>query len=166
MWLSRNLLLTNFSSGRALAIWWGPVSACFSGSCLLHAQKEFWVILPFHDKGSPPILISFIYYYCRVTQSYQQNTASIEDLAFKTCTHCIGRSWNSSTEGPERQLHSWADMFTTEHFRRASQKETISHLCLEKTRHAPFLHYVYACRINCKVNSLLKKTSNPSYFFR
>ena len=26
-------------------------------------------------------------------------------LAFKTCPNCIGRSWNSSTERPERQLH-------------------------------------------------------------
>ena len=31
--------------------------SCFS-SCLAHAQKEFWVILPFHDKGRLPILIS------------------------------------------------------------------------------------------------------------
>ena len=34
-------------------IWWEPVS-CFS-SCLVHAQKEFWVILPFCDKGRSPV---------------------------------------------------------------------------------------------------------------
>ena len=33
-------------------------------------------------------------------------------LAFKTCPNCIGRSWNSSTERPERQLHSWTAIFT------------------------------------------------------
>ena len=66
-------------------------------------------------------------------------------LALKTCPNCIGRSWNSSTERPERQLHSWTAMFTTEHFRRPSLRESISHLWLEKTRHAWSLRYVYAC---------------------
>ena len=46
-------------------------------------------------------------------------------LAFKTCPNCIGRSWNSSTERPERRLHSWSAMFTREHFRRPSLHETI-----------------------------------------
>ena len=30
-------------------------------SCLAHAQKEFWVILPFHDKGRLPIFISNLF---------------------------------------------------------------------------------------------------------
>ena len=53
-------------------------------------------------------------------------------LAFKTCPDCVSRSWNSSTERPERQLHSWTAMFTTEHFRRPSLHETISRLCLRQ----------------------------------
>ena len=57
--------------------------SCFS-RCLVHAQKEFWVILPFHDKGRPPDS-HFIYFFhkCRATQSYQQNTASIEVISFQ-----------------------------------------------------------------------------------
>ena len=51
-----SIWLETISSGRASAIRWGPVS-CFL-SCLAHAHKEFWVILPFHDKGRLPILIS------------------------------------------------------------------------------------------------------------
>ena len=35
-------------------------------------------------------------------------------------------------------------MFTTQQFRRSSLHEIISHLCLEKTRHARFLRFVYA----------------------
>ena len=33
-------------------------------------------------------------------------------FAFKSCPNCIGRSRNSCTERPERQLHSWIAMFT------------------------------------------------------
>ena len=70
-------------------------------------------------------------------------------LAFKTCANCIGRSWKQ-----ERRLHLWTAMFTTENFRRPSLHEAISPLCLEKTRDARLLRYVYACRIN----SFLKPT--------
>ena len=75
-------------------------------------------------------------------------------VAFKTYPNCIGRCQHSSTQRPERQLHTWTAMFTTEHFRRPSMHETISHLCLEKTRHAQFLSYLDACRVNWNVNSL------------
>ena len=59
-------------------------------------------------------------------------THRLKVLAFKTCPDCISRSWNSSTERPERQLHPWTVMFTTEHFRRPSLHETISRLCLRQ----------------------------------
>ena len=79
-------------------------------------------------------------------------------LAFKTCPNCIGRSWNSCTERPEGQLHSWTAMFTTKHFRRPSLHETISHLCLQKTRHARFLH-LRLCLYNQLKCQFLAKTS-------
>ena len=53
-------------------------------------------------------------------------------LAVKTCPNCIGRSWNSSTERPERQLHSWTTMFATEPLKRPSLHETISRLSLRQ----------------------------------
>ena len=88
-------------------------------------------------------------------------------LAFKTCPNCIGRSWISSTERPERQLHSWTAMFTTEHFRRPSLHETISHLCLEKTRHARFLPYefmpVESVQVKCQF--LVKTSQHLNFFF-
>ena len=33
-------------------------------------------------------------------------THRLKVLAFKTCPDCVSGSWNSSTERPERQLHS------------------------------------------------------------
>ena len=81
-----------------------PVS-CFS-SCLDHAQKEFWVILPFHDKGDCRFSFHSFFHKCRATQSYHKTPYPVKFLAFKACPNCIGRSWNSSTERPERQLHS------------------------------------------------------------
>ena len=54
-------------------------------------------------------------------------------LAFKTCPNCISRSWNPSTERPERHLYSWTAMFTTEHsVSSPSLHETISRLCLRQ----------------------------------
>ena len=79
-------------------------------------------------------------------------------LAFKICPNCIGRSWNSCTERPERQPHSSTAMFTTKHFRRPSLRETISHLCLQKTRHARFLH-LRLCLYNQLKCQFLVKTS-------
>ena len=72
-------------------------------------------------------------------------------LAFKTCPNCIDRSWNSSTERPERQLHSCCEppcLQQSNFNRRPILHETISHLCLGKTRHARFLRFVYACTMN------------------
>ena len=57
-------------------------------------------------------------------------------------------------------------MFTTKQFRRSSLHEIISHLCLEKTRHARFLRYLYACRINRNLNSLSKVNQHLSIFGR
>ena len=57
-------------------------------------------------------------------------------------------------------------MFSTEHFRRPSLHETISHLCLEKTRHARFLPYefmpVESVQLKCQ---FLVKTSIFFFFF-
>ena len=123
-------------------------------ACLAHAQIEFWVILPFPWQGKTTDS-HFIDFFISVGPASPTSEIPhrLKFLAFKTCPNCIGRSWNSSTERPERQLHSWTAMFTAEHFRPPSLHEAISHLCLEKTRHARLLRYVYACRIvNWNVN--------------
>ena len=59
-------------------------------SCLLHAQKEFWAILPFHENS----LIFFISVGSPSPSSKIPHP--LQSLAFKTCPNCIGRSWNSS----------------------------------------------------------------------
>ena len=82
-------------------------------------------------------------------------------LALKTCPNCIGRSWNSSTERPERQLHSWTATFATKHFRRPSLHETFSHLCLQKTRLARFFHLRLYLYNQLKCQFLVK----PNIFF-
>ena len=107
----------------------------------------------------PRLSFHRFFYKCRATQSYQQSTASIDVFSFqKLPKFSIGRSWNSCTERPERQLHSWTAMFTTKHFRRPSLYETISHLCLQKTRHARFLH-LRLCLYNQLTCQFLAKTS-------
>ena len=57
-------------------------------------------------------------------------------------------------------------MFTTEHFRRPSLHETISHLCFEKTRHVRFLPYefmpVESVQLKCQ---FLVKTSILIFFW-
>ena len=45
---------------------------------------------------------------CRATQYYQQNIDSIEFLLLQTRPNYLGRSCNSSTKRPERQLQAWA----------------------------------------------------------
>ena len=66
-------------------------------------------------------------------------------LAFKTCSNCIGRSWNSSTERPERRLHWCCEPPCLQQSNLGvpvCMKSSLT--CLEKTRHARFLRYVYA----------------------
>ena len=50
-------------------------------------------------------------------------------LLLQTRPNCLGRSWNLSTKRPERQLHSWASNFSSQHVWRLSRLETTSHLC-------------------------------------
>ena len=50
-------------------------------------------------------------------------------LLLQTRPNCLGRSWNPSIKRPERQLHSWASIFATQHVWRLSRRETTSHLC-------------------------------------
>ena len=40
---------------------------------------------------------------------------SMNFLLLQTRPNCLGRSCNPSTKRPERQLHSWASMFATQH---------------------------------------------------
>ena len=104
--------------------------------------------IPWQGK-SPDSHFIYIFHKCGATQSHQQNTASIEVLSFQKLAQIVsvgpgirpqkGQRDNFTREPP---------CFTTEHFMRPSPHETISHLCLEKTRHARFLRYVYACTIN------------------
>ena len=47
---------------------------------------------------------------------------------------------------------------------RPSLHETISHLCLEKTRHARFLPFVYACRICSTEMSIPCKNQHLNFF--
>ena len=58
-------------------------------------------------------------------------------------------------------------MFTTEHFRRPGLHETISHLCLEKIRHARFLPYefmpVESVQVKCQF--LVKTSQHLNFFF-
>ena len=66
-------------------------------------------------------------------------------LAFKTCSNCIGRSWNSSTERPERRLHWCCEPPCLQQSNLGvpvCMKSSLT--CLEKTWHARFLRYVYA----------------------
>lgn len=119
------------------AIWWGHRSC----------PNEFWLILPFHDKGRPLVAISSIFLCVGPPSPTSKVQHRVKFLAFNTCPNCIGRSLNSCAERPERQLHSWTAMFTTKHFRPPSLHETISHLCLQKTRHARFLH-LRLCQYN------------------
>ena len=85
-------------------------------------------------------------------------------LPLETCPNCVGSSWNSSSETPERQLQSWTAMFTTKQFRRPSLHETISHLCHEKTRLARFLRYAYARLYDQLKYQFLVKTSIFSWY--
>ena len=89
---------------------------------------------------------------CGLPNPIKKIAHRMEFLFFKTCPNCIGRSWNSSTESPERQLHSWTTMFATEHFRHPSLDKTI---WIEKTRQARFLRYAYPCGINWNFNDSL-----------
>ena len=63
-------------------------------------------------------------------------------LAFKTGPNCIGRSWNSSAERPERKLHSRTAKFKAKHFARPCLHETISHLCFEKTSYGSYVTFM------------------------
>ena len=89
---------------------------------------------------------------CGLPNPIKKIAHRMEFLFFKTCPNCIGRSWNSSTESPERQLHSWTTMFATEHFRHPSLHKTI---WIEKTRQTRFLRYAYPCGINWNFNDSL-----------
>ena len=55
-------------------------------------------------------------------------------------------------------------MFTTEQFRRSTLHEIISHLCLEKTRHARFLRYVYAPVESTEISTPFQKLSSILIF--
>ena len=58
----------------------------------------------------------------------------------------------------------WTTMFTTEQFRRSSLHEIISHLCLEKTRHARFLRYVYAPVESTEISTPCQKLTSILIF--
>ena len=55
-------------------------------------------------------------------------------------------------------------MFTTEQCRRSSLHEIISHLCLEKTRHARFLRYVYAPVESTEISTPCQKLTSILIF--
>ena len=100
-------------------------------------------------------------------------THRLKVLAFKTCPDCVSRSWNSSTERPERQLHSWTAMFTTEHFRRPSLHETISRLCLrqDQTHTVLTLRLRLLNQLKCELlvqtnKNKQQKNQHVHFFFR
>ena len=55
-------------------------------------------------------------------------------------------------------------MFTTEQLRRSTLHEIISHLCLEKTRHARFLRYVYAPVESSEISTPCQKLTSILIF--
>ena len=84
-------------------------------SCLVHARKEFWVILPSVEPWPPS------------TTSKISNPLGF--LPLQTRQNCLGWSWNQSIKRPERRLHSWASNLATQKVWRLSRHETTSHLC-------------------------------------
>ena len=57
-----------------------------------------------------------------------KNWHRLHSLQVKSHSTCNGRSWNPTTERPERQLHSSAAMLRFDHFRRPNHREIVSHL--------------------------------------
>ena len=69
------------------------------------------------------------------------------------------RKARETTSLVNRHLYSKAD------FRRPSLQETISHLCLQNTRHARFLHLRLCLYNQLKCQFLLKNKNKNSIFF-
>ena len=86
-------------------------------------------------------------------------------LAFKTCSNCIGRSWNSSTERPERRLHCCCEPPCLQQSNLGvpvCMKSSLT--CLEKTRHARFLRYVYAPVESTEISTPCQKLTSILIF--
>ena len=86
-------------------------------------------------------------------------------LAFKTCSNCIGRSWNSSTERPERRLHWCCEPPCLQQSNLGvpvCMKSSLT--CLEKTRHARFLRYVYAPVDSTEISTPCQKLTSILIF--
>ena len=111
--------------------------------------------IPWQGKTPDSHFIHFLFFFLSVGPPSPTSKIPhwLKFLSFRTCPNCIGRSWNSSTERPERQLHSWTAMFTTEHFRRPSLHETISHLCLgeDQTRTVLTLSLCLQNQLKCQL---------------
>ena len=126
-YLAGKFLLTLFA-GPCCSIWWKPVSriqplprSCpkriLGNSAITRKGNSYH----FHFKELlhpvlPPSPTSKI-------------SRRLKIFLVKTWPNSLGRSWKPSTDGPERQLHSWTRQTWYKHLWRPSLHETTSHLC-------------------------------------
>ena len=82
-------------------------------------------------------------------------------LAFKTCSNCIGSSWNSSTERPERPLHWCCEPPCLQQSALGvplCMKSSLTSVSRRPDTHGSYVTFM-PCRINRNLNSLSKLTS-------
>ena len=91
-------------------------------------ERHAWETRHFNGmKHNLPPFHMFFYISVEPANSTGKILHPLHSLEVKSRPNCLGRSWNPTTERPERQLHSWKTMFPYIQYWRSNHRQIISH---------------------------------------